>query len=60
MYCLVHGLASRDQQADEAAVDDEDSSDSEDEEINPLLLDPTQWKVIALAIHLPFFNMTRL
>ena len=44
---MVHGLSLQDQQAaDEAIIDDEESSDSEeDEEINPLLLDPIQWKV---------------
>ena len=53
VYSMVHGLSLQDQQAaDEATIDDEESSDSEEDEgINPLLLDPIQWKVRALLIN---------
>ena len=47
VYQLVHGLTlSRDSHVDSAEDSESDSSEGEEEQVNPRLLDPMQWKVM--------------
>ena len=47
VYQLVHGLTlSRDSHVDSAEDSESDSSEGEEEQVDPHLLDPIQWKVI--------------
>ena len=46
VYQLVHGLTvSRDGHVDDASDSGTSGSEEENEQVNSLLLDPTQWKV---------------